>query len=96
VLPRAVGSPNDTSSSAPSVIVYNTPGYQIEFYPMNATDPTFDTTIDCRVYTTYDYLISICFKAVGDNFLTGNNFHLIAANEYRHESVPSRFKSRSD
>jgi hypothetical protein len=37
-----------TNSTADSVIIYDIPGYQIEFYTMSSTDPTFDMTSDCK------------------------------------------------
>lgn len=86
-MPGGLNIPSNNSPASPSatsVIIYDTPGYQLEFYPMNATDPTFDNTTDCIVYEggNYELSVLICLKAVRNSFLTGNNFQ-IAANEYR-------------
>jgi hypothetical protein len=64
--PEILLTPNATGDS---VVLYDIPGYQIEFYPMSSTDPSFDIASDCKYYDVSQNVI--CMKSVGNDILLG-------------------------
>ena len=54
---------------APSLVVDNSIGYQIEYYPLS-TDDTFDGAI-CKSYGPNAYAVSSCMKQLGSDLLAG-------------------------
>jgi hypothetical protein len=60
------------NSTGDSVVVYDIPGYQIEFYPMSSTDPSFDLPNDCQFYNDSIYYgNTICMKTEDNEILFG-------------------------
>jgi hypothetical protein len=64
---------NADYSTATSYIQQNAPGYQIDFYPIEETDPPL-TLDDCRVYGVTDVAVQVCLKKSNSSLLAGIPF----------------------
>jgi len=56
---------------ASGIVVYNTPGYQVEFYPLSSSDSLSLT--DCTIYGWNSGAVQICVKQSGNDLITGFN-----------------------
>jgi hypothetical protein len=65
--------PNPASQTAhpeaSGIVVYNTPGYQVEFYPLSSSDSLSLT--DCTIYGWNSGAVQICVKQSGNDLITG-------------------------
>jgi hypothetical protein len=59
------------SEEASAFIVFNAPGYNVEFYP-SKQEAVFNTSTDCRSYTVSKLRgLGLCVKRQGDYFIGG-------------------------
>ena len=67
---------NYQNGSETAFIVYDAPGYQLEFSKPKAA-PQFSALNDCRVYLTYTVLgTGICIRQEGNHLLAGKSLYL--------------------
>jgi hypothetical protein len=69
-------SPNPAEQTghqgATGVIVYDTPGYQIEYYPISTSEAVLNRDSDCHVYGWSGAALQICVKQSGNDIITGD------------------------
>jgi len=58
---------------ATSYIVYETPGYQIEYYSLESTSPPWNNVTDCRIYGDLARAIQICVRQLGSDLMAGSS-----------------------
>ena len=59
------------NSSQTALIVYNSPGYQFEYFPPSVA-PHFNPQVDCRVYPTVGALgVGLCIGQEGNDLIAG-------------------------
>ena len=68
--------PQQQNASGSALIVYDTAGVQVEFYPPSETD-AFEST-DCRVYGTTGFAVQFCIQINNSDIIAGTLHYILA------------------